>query len=62
MKKVLVVITSVLASVADHAVVDVRVGRMAQQVAAEQVAGLDAGGFQRVDEFGAGEPAPRGGR
>ena len=46
MKKVLVVIRSVLVEVADDAVLDVRVGRMPQQVAAEEVARLDPGGLQ----------------
>ena len=40
---------------ADDAVFDVLVGRVAQEVAAEEVAGLDAGGFQGADDVGARE-------
>ena len=47
---------------ADDAMLDVRVGRMPQQVAAEQIAGLDAGGFERVDQFGAREGRARAAR
>lgn len=40
---------------ADDAVLDVLVGRVAQEVAAEEVAGLDAGGFKGADDIGMGE-------
>ena len=36
-------------------VFDLRIGGMAQQVSAEKIAGLDARGFERVDEVCPGE-------
>jgi len=41
--------------VADNTVLDVLVGRVAQEVTTEQVAGFDTGGFQGADEVGAGQ-------
>ena len=40
---------------ADDAVLDVLVGRVAQEVATEEIAGLNAGGFQGADDVGARE-------
>ena len=52
MKKVLVVIRSVLVSEPTTRCSMSAIGRMAEQVAAEQIARLDAGALQRVDQFG----------
>ena len=49
-----VVITSVLVSGPTTRCSMSCVGRVPQQVAAEEIAGLDAGGFERVDQFARG--------
>ena len=39
----------------DNAMLDVGVGGMPQEVSTKQVAGLDAGGFERIDQLGSRE-------